>query len=119
MARYKSKAEKNFETRFKQALMWRDWRAMEGLLIQYGAYLELVDDYPDGGGLDEEDWTTLDRYFYFIPAKTDYSHLPEWHMPEFQRESTINADRAALAHEANDVKMAFWQDIYDTESTGI
>jgi len=43
MAKFKSKAEQAFETKFAAALEARDFPALEKLFHQYGCYLELID----------------------------------------------------------------------------
>jgi hypothetical protein len=82
MARYKTTAEQNFDVRFRQALEWRDWALVEKSLVQYGYYLELID--PEAGEGDAQH--TLVE---FVPVKPDYSRLPEWEMPAFERKSDV------------------------------
>ena len=51
---YKTKAEKNFDSRFKLAIEFKDFDTVEMLLVRLGSLYELVDDqpwnktYPDG-----------------------------------------------------------------------
>jgi hypothetical protein len=90
MARYKTKAEQNFEVRFRQALMWRDWHLVEKALTQYGYYLELVD--PEAGEGD-----AMEMCWELVPVQPDYSRLPEWYEPEFKRLE-------------NDIKIAEWRE---------
>lgn len=44
MAKFRSKAETNFEVKLKKAVSDRDWSRVEALFNAYGSYLVLLED---------------------------------------------------------------------------
>jgi len=88
MAKYKSKAEKNFESRFRLALEFKDFKTIQILLNRLGHFYELIDDQPyiKNG----------ERFFEWVPEKFGDLDFGEWTPPSFERESQVEKWRAEL-----------------------
>ena len=83
MARYKTKAETNFEKRFADALAERDWSRVEGLLTMFGMYYQLAEG---------EELIGTEVLFEWFTEKYDPTvNLPDWNPPVFFRESKVES----------------------------
>lgn len=102
MAQYKTKAERNFEGRFKAALELRDYEWLEKLFVQYGGFMELACD-------DEHFGDAEQVLIEWAPEKYDpIINLGDWEPPAFERETHVDRWCQELEWEFNQQKQKQW-----------